>query len=132
MSQQDVEAYARAVEAANGRDLEALLEELDPEVEWHSQVVGMGSEVYRGADGIRELFRDIDETIRGAAFDVAEIRDLGDRLLCMGRLRGQGTASGALAEVSFNQLVEFRNGKALVLRTFLDPKEALEAAGLTE
>ena len=69
MSQENVEAYKRAVEAANRRDLEGLMPELDPEVEWHSAVVGMGSEVYRGAEGIREMFRDADETIPDASFE---------------------------------------------------------------
>jgi ketosteroid isomerase-like protein len=132
MSQENVEAYKRAVDAASRRDIEALLEEFDPEVEWHSAVVGMGSEVYRGAEGIREMFGDADETLPDASFELYEIRDLGDRLVCFGRLRAHGTASGAPTEVPFNQLVEFRNGKATVLRTFLDSKEALEAAGLSE
>ena len=132
MSQENVEAYKRAVEAANRRDLEALLEELDPEVEWYSAVVGMGSTVYRGAEGIREMFDDADETIADAFFEVSEIRDLGDRLLSLGHLRAHGRESGVQTEASFNQLVDFTDGKATVLRTFLDPKEALEAAGLRE
>jgi ketosteroid isomerase-like protein len=132
MSEENVEAYKRAVEASNRRDLEALLEEFDPEVEWYPQVVGLGSEVYRGAEGIRELFADMEETIPDAFFEVAEIRDLGDRLLSFGRLRAHGSESGAPTEVPFNQLIHFRDGKATVLRTFLDPKEALEAAGLSE
>ena len=132
MSEENVEAYKRAVEAANRRDIEALLEGLDPEVAWYPAVVGMGSEVYRGTDGIRELFADRDETIPDAFFEVFEIRDLGDRLLSFGRLRAHGSESGAPTEVPFSQLVDFRNGKATVLRTFLDPKEALEAAGLSE
>jgi ketosteroid isomerase-like protein len=107
------------------------LEELDPEVEWYPAVVGMlESEVYRGADGVRELFADIDETIPDAFLEVSEIRDLGDRLLSLGRLRARGMESGAQAEVPFNQLVDFADGKATVLRTFLDTKEALEATGL--
>jgi hypothetical protein len=35
MSEENVEAHKRGVEAINCRDIEALLEELDPEVEWH-------------------------------------------------------------------------------------------------
>ena len=132
MSQENVEAYKRAVEASNRRDLEAMLEEFDPEAEWYPQVVGLGSEVYRGAEGIRELFADMDETIPDAFFDVSEIRDLGDRLLSFGRLRAHGSESGAPTEVPFNQLIHFRDGKVTVLRTFLDPEEALKAAGLEE
>jgi ketosteroid isomerase-like protein len=132
MSEETVETYKRAVGAANRRDLKALLEEFDPEVEWYPQVVGLGSEVYRGAEGIRELFADIEETIPDAFFEVSEIRDLGDRLLSFGRLRAHGSESGAPTEVPFHQLVHFRDDKATVLRTFLDPKDALEAAGLRE
>ena len=132
MSEENVEAYRRATEAANRRDLEAMLEEFDPEVEWYPQVVGLGSEVYRGHEGIRELFADMDQTIPDAFFEVSEIRDLGDRLLCLGRLRAHGLESGAPTEVPFNQLIHFRDGKATLIRTFLDPKEALEAAGLEE
>jgi ketosteroid isomerase-like protein len=132
MSQENVESYKRAVEAANRRDLEAMLEEIDPKVEWYSQVVGLGSEVYRGAEGIREMFADADETIPDVFFEVSEIRDLGDRLLSFGRLRAHGMESGAPTEVPFNQLVDFADGKATVLRTFLDREEALEAAGLEE
>jgi hypothetical protein len=36
MSQEDVEAFKRAIEAANRRDVEAFLAELDPDVEWRS------------------------------------------------------------------------------------------------
>jgi hypothetical protein len=35
MSQENVEAFERAVEASNGSDYDALLAEFDPEVEWH-------------------------------------------------------------------------------------------------
>ncbi len=132
MSQENVEAYKRAVEAANRQDLEAMLAEFDSEVEWYPAVVGLGSEVYRGTEGIRELFGDMGETIPDAFFEVSEIRDLGDRLLSFGRLRAHGLESGAPTEVPFAQLVHFTDSKATVLRTFLDPKEALEAAGLSE
>jgi ketosteroid isomerase-like protein len=132
MSEENVEAYKRAVEAANRRDLDAMLEEFDAKVEWYPAVVGMGSEVYRGPEGIRELFGDMGETIPDAIFELSEIRDLGDRLLAFGRLRAHGMESGAPTEVPFTQLVHFTDGKATVLRTYLDPKEALEAAGLSE
>jgi ketosteroid isomerase-like protein len=132
MSQENVEAYKRAVEASNRLDIEALLEELDPEVEWHSAVAGMGGEVYRGVEGVRELFRDAAEVFTRVTFEVSDIRDLGDRVLALGRLRARGHESGVQTEVSFNQLVDFKDGKAVRVRTYLDHKEALEAAELRE
>src|SRR5215207_4299301 len=38
MSQENVEAFRRALEAFNHRDFDALLEQLDPEAEWHPGV----------------------------------------------------------------------------------------------
>ena len=127
-----MEDYNRAVEAFNRRDLESLLKEFDPEVEWYPQVAGLGREMYRGAEGIRELFADLEETIPDVFFEVSEIRDLGDRLVSFGRIRAHGSESGAPTEVPYSQLVHFKDGKVTVLRTFLDHKEALEAAGLRE
>ena len=43
MSQENVELVKRATDAINRRDAEALLSELDPEVEWHSGIlIAMG------------------------------------------------------------------------------------------
>jgi ketosteroid isomerase-like protein len=132
MSQEHVETYERAVEAANRRDLNALLAEFDPDIEWHSAVVGMGSDVYRGENGVRAMFRDLDENLEAAIFELSEVRDLAERVLALGRLRARGHESGAPTEVSFNQLVDFKNGKIVRLRSFLDRREALEAVGLSE
>jgi ketosteroid isomerase-like protein len=132
MSQEYVETYRRAVDAANRRDLDALLDEFDSDVEWHPALVGLGAEVYRGEAGVREMFRDVDENLASAVAEVFEVRDLGERVLALGRLRARGHESGAQAEVSFNQLVDFKHGKVIRLRTFLDRQEALQAAGLKE
>ena len=62
MSQENVEVLKRAFDAINRRDAEALLSELDPEVEWHPAILmAMGGKqtVYRGHDGVRESVRDL-------------------------------------------------------------------------
>ena len=64
MSQGNVEAFKRAVEANNHRDYEAFLAGFHPDVEWRG-VMGVmsGGEatVYRGHAGVLEYLRDIDE-----------------------------------------------------------------------
>ena len=132
MSPENVEVYKRAVDATNRRDLDALLDEFDPDLEWHSALVGMGTQVYRGKQGVREMFRDADENFTGMVVEFPEVRDLGDRVLALGRLRVLGHESGVQAEGSFNQVVDFKNGKLIRIRSFLDRQEALEAAGLSE
>ena len=135
MSQQNVEAFKRAVEANNRRDVEAFLEELDPEVEWHPglpALLGGEATVGRGHEGARELLRDVYDALAVFHLEISEIRDLGDRIVAIGRMRARGRESGAETESPWHYVVQYENGKATLIRTYLERKEALDAAGLRE
>lgn len=135
MSHQNVETFKRGSDAANRRDIEALLAEVDPEVEWHPAMAALLSgeaTVYRGHDGVREWLGDQVEAFAESRIDYSEIRDLGERVLAVGHIHARGRESGAETESPVAWLVEFRNGKVIKARAFLEPKEALEAAGLLE
>jgi ketosteroid isomerase-like protein len=135
MSQENVEAFKRAVEAFKRRDVEAFLQDIDPDVEWHPGLAALlegEAKMYRGHEVYRQLLRNLDEAFAEIDTEYSEIRDLGDRVLAIGRIRTRGKASGVETESAFCYLTEFRNGKAIRVRTYLDPKEALEAAGLSE
>jgi ketosteroid isomerase-like protein len=134
MSQENVEAFKRVVEAANRRDAEAALEELDPEVEWHpvlQMVLGGEATVYRGHQGVRDVLRDADEAWAEMHYEFSEIRDLGDRIVAIGRFRARGKESAAEVESPLGYVVEFKNGKAIRMSSYLDPDQALEAVGLS-
>jgi len=123
------------IDAFNRGEIEAVVQEHDPDVEWHPallQLLGGEATVYRGHEGIREMARDAAEAFAGLHFEILEIRDLGDRLLSECHLRGRGKASGAETETTFVFLVDFRNGKIVRVLSFLDRKDALEAAGLSD
>jgi ketosteroid isomerase-like protein len=135
MSKEDVEAFKRGLDTFNRRDIEALLEELDPEVEWHPALpvlVGGEATVYRGHGGVREMLRDLDEAFAETHVEIWEIRDLGNRLVAIGRTRARGKESGAETESPWAGVAEYKDGRAIRIRTYLDPKEALEAVGLRE
>ena len=134
MSQENVEAHQRAIEAFNRRDIEAMLEDLDPEVAWHPMMQASfgGEPVYRGHEGVRALFRDYYAAFAETYVEPLEVRDLGDRTLALGRVRARGGESGAETLSSWGALVEYRNGNAARIWTFLDREAALEAAGLRE
>jgi ketosteroid isomerase-like protein len=85
--------------------------------------------VYRGHEGIRELVRDLDEHFAEFNNEYSEIRDLGDQVLAIGHIRARGKASGAETVSPLAFLVESKDGKAIRVRTYLDPEKALEAAG---
>ena len=140
MSQENVEAFKRGLDAYNRRDLDALLEELDPDVEWHpalAVVLGGKQTVFRGHQGVRESIQEEDEALAEFQYEVSEIRDLGTRVLAIGRARIRGKKSGVAVDTPFFVLTESkgtkgRDARAIRLRTYFDLKEALEAAGLSE
>jgi ketosteroid isomerase-like protein len=135
MSEENIEAFKRAIDAGNRRDYEALLEELDPNVEWHPGLLASlegKPTVYRGRDGVREWFRDADGVLGESRMEFSEIRDLDDRIVAFGHYRTRGEASGAETVSQIAYVVEYRNGKATRVQSFLDPEDALEAAGLSE
>jgi ketosteroid isomerase-like protein len=135
MSRENVEAFKRTVDAANRRDLEAFLEEVDAEVEWHPAMTALlrgETTVYRGHEGVREWWRDLEEAFPYQQAEFPEVRDLGDRIVALGHLRTRGRESGAVTETPAAYVVDYRNGKAILVRTFLDHQKALEAAGLRE
>ena len=132
MSQENVEAFKRGLEAGNRGDVEALLEVLDPEVEWHSALHALmegETTVFRGHDGVRELLRDQYEVFDEIHIELSEIRDLGDRLVALGRTHAHGGASGADVQTPIGLVTEFKDGRAISIRGYLDHEEALEAAG---
>ena len=136
MSQENVEAFKRAVEASNRHDVEGMLSEFDPDVEWHPAMQafleGGTAAVYRGHEGVRAMFRDFYEAFAEIHVEFSEVRDLGDQVVAIGRLRALGKESRAYTESPWAGVTEWTNGKATCIRTYLDPKEALEAAGLSD
>jgi ketosteroid isomerase-like protein len=135
MSEENVETFKRGAEAYNRRDVDGLLKTLDPEVEWHSALLipfGGEATVSRGHDGVRDLLVEVDDALAEIHLDYSEIRDLGERIVGIGRIRTRGKQSGAVTEMPFGTVTDMKKGKAIRIWTFLDPQEALEAAGLSE
>jgi ketosteroid isomerase-like protein len=122
-------------DAYNRCDVEAMLDELHPEIAWHPWLqvqLGGGATVYRGPEGVREGVRDGEEAFSEVRAELSEVRDLGERVVAIGQLRGRGKESGAMTESALAWIVEFKSGKVIRVREYLDLEEALEAAGLRE
>ena len=136
MSQENVEVFRSASQAYNRRDVEAFLEVAHPDVEWHPAafraLIGAEAAVYRRHDGIRQMFREVDESFAAADNEWFDIRDLGQRIIATGRLHTRGRVSGVETESPVAVVVDFADGKVLRVRSYLDPKEALEAVGLSD
>ena len=135
MSQENVEIVRRVSDAYNRGDVGAMLDELHPEVEWHPWLqlqFGGGATVYRGHQGVQRGIRELEEAFSEIQAEQSEIRDLGERVVAIGHLRGRGSESGAITESAIAWIVEFKGGKVIRVREYLDPEKALAAAKLRE
>ena len=56
----------------------------------------------------------------------------GDATSPIGRTRTRGKASGVETDTPLALVTEIRNGKTISIQAYLDPRQALEAVGLSE
>ncbi len=133
MSQENVELFRRGNDALERGDLDdALIEELiDPEVIFEPLRAPV-SGAYRGHDGIRQFIADTAESFDVFRFDRPDIRDLGDRVLAIGRLHIRARQGGVETDVPTAGIATYRDGRLVHWKDFGDKGKALEAAGLQE
>jgi ketosteroid isomerase-like protein len=133
MSQENVEIAKRANDALNRRDVGAFMECVTSDIEFTAPMSGtVAGGSLRGREGIEALFADIRDTWEEHRMVIDVIRDLGDRVLGLGRLEGRGRGSGVSVDVPLAVISDFRDGKVWRSRSYLDHGEALEAVGLSE
>ena len=133
MSQENVDLVRRALEAFPRGDVEEMLSYLDPEIEWHSAIVGAAEgNVYRGHEGFRQWFADSFESFEELTNEWSEFRDLGDRVLALGHVKARGRESGVELDSPIAFLFTLRGGKSLKAEGFLSRDKGLQAAGLRE
>ena len=132
MSQEKVELSKRVVDAWNRRDVEATVALSDPQGVWHPVLEeSIEGETYRGHAGLRQYYEDLAEQGVESQGELAEFRDLGDRVLGLGQLSFR-SATGVRLDSEVACMWRWRNGKCVEAQTWLSQAEALEAAGLSE
>ena len=122
MSQENVETVQRAVAAWNADDLDAVLAELDADVEWHPSIEpGLEGEAtaYRGHDGAIKAWREY----RGEAWDrltsrPQEIRDLGESVLLLGHIDITARTTGIEFTGKSESSLSFEGGRSFASATF--------------
>jgi ketosteroid isomerase-like protein len=133
MSQEEVEIVRAAIDAFNRRDLAAVTERFDPEIEWApGGPAAVERAVYRGRDEVSSGFAATWEAWELFRVQESEVRDLEDSVLWLGRARLRGGASHVELDQEFAIHFLVRGGKIIRAHGFPGWHEALEAAGLWE
>ena len=133
MSQENVEALHRMQDAIKRRDLDSYVALHDPDCEISPLIAAIeGGRTYRGHDGVRTFWSDVDASFAEWSRELEEVRDLGDVVVAKGRFRGRGLESGVEIDRRFWHVIRFRGGRAAQWAVYSSEIEALEAAGLSE
>jgi ketosteroid isomerase-like protein len=127
---ENVELLKRGYEAFNRRDLHAVFDLLDPDIEFVTDERVPFAGTYRGHEEMRRLLRDQEEVFGQLTMEPYEFFETGDRVVAFVRQRARGQASGAEVEITIGHLWTIRNGKAVRWQGFPEREKALEAAGL--
>ena len=130
MTEGNVERTRRAIVEWNERGVDALLEVLDPEVEWHPPRESMEPGTYRGHDGVRDYLgrlAQVFEIQRVESVDVTSVDD--NVVLAVVRISGTSARFGKV-DGEWAWMVTMREGRGIQVVTFVDKQEALRAAEL--
>jgi hypothetical protein len=122
------------VDAYNLRDVDGAFAELvTPDFEWYPAIArAFHGGVFRGREGVERFAADTSENWAELQTIAEEFRDLGDRVLVLGRMKGRGKGSGVPVEQPFATILDFRGDRIWRSRVYLDRAEGLRAAGLSE
>jgi ketosteroid isomerase-like protein len=133
MSQENVDRARDFFAAYNARDDKGCdrLLAVGAEVVTVSQSAGISPVTWARGDTNR-YFEGLDEAWADLRIEIDDYRDLGDRVLALGRVRGTGKASRAPVEGPFAALFVVRDGLFARVDSYGDRAKALEAAGLSE
>jgi ketosteroid isomerase-like protein len=106
---------------------------LDPDVIYEDATLPDHiGEAYRGHEGIVRAAQRWIEPFEWLLVELEQIVEAGDCLVSIHRTRSKARHSGIEFEAPVAYVWAFRGGKIIHFKSFREPDEALEAAGLSE
>ena len=127
----NIDAVRRWITAYNSRDLEAMFEVTDPDIQFRSRFVALESE-FRGFGGLNEYFRTLDEAYARFQVIPSDFVDAGAAVLTVADAEWRGKASGAEGNLPIFVAFWLRAARLIRAETFTERADALEALGLSE
>ena len=133
MSQGNVEVVRKGIEAWNQHDADLWLSYAAADVEWMpAGPATVERSVYRGRDEVASGFAAVWQTWELFQLEEDQVRDLGDAVLWLGRVKMRGGASQLDLDQEFAVHTRLHEGQVIAVRSFLGWREALDAVGLAE
>jgi len=128
MDRADLRVYERGPEAYAARGLEGLAEAWHEDIVYEEDPLWPGAGIYRGRDAVLARFREYEEQLGHGEAINDEIVERPGGVVLVFRHSGVTPGSGVPFEHRWAWVVQQRDGKAVHIRAYFDPDEALKAA----
>jgi ketosteroid isomerase-like protein len=125
------EIAQRLFDAFNARDLSVALSLLHPEILFEpvSGAVLNDGEPYRGQEGMRRYFLDVQQHWQELTVDPVHLREAGEAVVALGHVSGR-SAAGSLQDAPTTWVFKFDGGLVAHIQVFSDERLARRALGL--
>jgi ketosteroid isomerase-like protein len=128
MSADQIAVAKRLYAARNRGQVDAVLAECDPDVEWHPHLATLGGKPIFGHAGVREYMASLTEDWEYFHHEPEEFFGVGDNVVAFVHTSARGKSSGIELDVPVGHVFSFRDGRVLRFVTYLDRSEAMRAA----
>jgi ketosteroid isomerase-like protein len=119
-----------AHEAFNARDVERLVSLSHPDCEWFPFRAQLEGTSYRGHAGVRRFLHDMDDDWSAFTIEPVDLTQHGDLVVVMGQVTGTGRGSGVHIDFLAGFVFELRDELIVRIKSYSEPSEAREAAGV--
>lgn len=131
MSLRDVKAFHAGVDAINRADVEGLIALSTDDVVVSALRSAIAGD-YQGHAGLRRFLADNEDTFEVFRASYDDVRDLGDRVLAIGRIHVRVRRGQLETELASAGVAVLRDGKLAEWTDYGDRGAALKAVGLAE
>lgn len=123
--------YTEGFTAYADRGVDGLAETWHEDIVYEEDPLFPGADTYRGRDAVRTRFREYEEQLGPSSVTIEEIAVRPRSAVVLWRHSGVTPGAGAPFEQRWAWVVRMRDGKAVHLRAYVDPDEALRAARIS-
>ena len=120
--QENVDVVRKGYEAFGRGDINGLLAQLDPDVEWRTpgppDLPTAGQR--RGHDAVQEFFQTLSGLLETLRFEPKQFVAQGDMVIVIGDDTSRVRASGTTLEVRFAHVFTVRDGKVVAFEEYID------------
>jgi ketosteroid isomerase-like protein len=130
-SERDLASLRRAYDARNSGNVDAVVELLDPEIEWWGHPLLPEPGPLKGRQEVKRWLEETRDVLSEVEVVVQEMFETEDEIVAIVRLSARGKGSGVPVEGGPDaQVWTMRNGKAVRFRWYQGTVRAFEELGL--